>query len=598
LEDSKKQAKEQLQMPPIVLELACKKKKQYSRILSLDEDGQQQPLSSTFDSFQDEITDDTNTNTHTHTNNNWKFFRSFWILGLLNNAPYVLMLACAKNISEGGTALVFLANVIPGLSIKVSAPYWFDHVGYNARITTAALVMIVSFALVAIGSHTRRMECELLGVACASAQCALGEASLLALAGKCDGQLAAAAAASSASHPPDTPATTSSSAAAASKGQCLTSFSSGTGLAGVFGFFWKWFWNDWLGFSLSATVAMAMIFAIFYFQTYVQGLWRITSSTSLAEPNTTGMSTTTTTPSTSTTVRSARTANQPLAHIIQEEQDDNEETPLGESSQALHGERSPLAAAGIQSSMEEEEDTRNEVEEVVVVAEVMQVHDMDSWQRFCLVVSLWPYMIPLFVVYVAEYALMAGTWTAIGFPVTDIHDRYIFYEYSNWMVRTWRVVQRRIKGTTKRRACKSRGALFRPCLLCAHIIDHIQFIFVCIFSIKRGYFFHEVRVLFSLFPCGSCGSCHCCRSLIYSFFSLWPVVIFCMKCPICCPCVSMSVCWAEACIFLDTKGSVWTCHSNIENLPWRQLVSPKDREYYWRMSWDCSFKVAFIRSMG
>ena len=34
------------------------------------------------------------------------------------------------------------------------------------------------------------------------------------------------------------------------KGTCLTCFASGTGLAGVFGFFWKWLWNDWLGMVL------------------------------------------------------------------------------------------------------------------------------------------------------------------------------------------------------------------------------------------------------------------------------------------------------------------------------------------------------------
>jgi hypothetical protein len=27
---------------------------------------------------------------------------------------------------------------------------------------------------------------------------------------------------------------------------------------------------------------------------------------------------------------------------------------------------------------------------------------------------LWPYMLPLFVVYFAEYAMQSGTWTAVG----------------------------------------------------------------------------------------------------------------------------------------------------------------------------------------
>lgn len=36
--------------------------------------------------------------------------------GVWNNAPYVIMLASAKQVSEGGVALVFLANILPGTS--------------------------------------------------------------------------------------------------------------------------------------------------------------------------------------------------------------------------------------------------------------------------------------------------------------------------------------------------------------------------------------------------------------------------------------------------------------------------------------------------
>jgi battenin len=50
-----------------------------------------------------------------------------------------------------------------------------------------------------------------------------------------------------------------------------------------------------------------------------------------------------------------------------------------------------------------------------------------------LVLTLWPYMIPLFVVYAAEYALQSGTWSAIGFPLDEIEARDRFFEYSNWM---------------------------------------------------------------------------------------------------------------------------------------------------------------------
>jgi hypothetical protein len=83
-----------------------------------------------------------------HPSNDWKVFLSFWMLGLLNNASYVIMIAAAKNISEGGTALVFLANILPALAVKTSAPYWFDKVSYPTRLKTATCSMIMSFGYV------------------------------------------------------------------------------------------------------------------------------------------------------------------------------------------------------------------------------------------------------------------------------------------------------------------------------------------------------------------------------------------------------------------------------------------------------------------
>ena len=63
--------------------------------------------------------------------------RSFWLLDLLNNALWVIMLACATNISSGGVALVFLANQLPGLLAKLTAPFWFHKVSYRKRMKMA-----------------------------------------------------------------------------------------------------------------------------------------------------------------------------------------------------------------------------------------------------------------------------------------------------------------------------------------------------------------------------------------------------------------------------------------------------------------------------
>ena len=83
---------------------------------------------------------------------------------------------------------------------------------------------------------------------------------------------------------------------------------------------------------------------------------------------------------------------------------------------------------------------------------------MSCMSRFFFARTLWPYMIPLFLVYFAEYAMQSGTWAgepmqhdgmhhvwrmkylppsplplAIGFPVTDENARKAFYQQANWV---------------------------------------------------------------------------------------------------------------------------------------------------------------------
>lgn len=49
---------------------------------------------------------------------------AFWLLGLINNSSYVIMMAVAKEIAPGAVGIVFLADVAPTMIIKVTAPYW------------------------------------------------------------------------------------------------------------------------------------------------------------------------------------------------------------------------------------------------------------------------------------------------------------------------------------------------------------------------------------------------------------------------------------------------------------------------------------------
>ena len=97
----------------------------------------------------------------------------FWVLGVLNNASYVIMIASAKSISSGGVALVYLAAGLPGLLTKLSAPLWFDRVGYGPRLGFAAACMAGAFALVGPLSFGRT-GVQLSGVLLCSVQAALG----------------------------------------------------------------------------------------------------------------------------------------------------------------------------------------------------------------------------------------------------------------------------------------------------------------------------------------------------------------------------------------------------------------------------------------
>jgi battenin len=218
----------------------------------------------------------------------------------------------------------------------------------------------------------------LLGVAFGSAQCGLGEASLLALAGKIDASTSTTTIAST---------TTTHN----TKGQCLTAFASGTGMAGVFGFFWKWLWTDCLGFTLSITLWLAMVLAGGYWWCFQE----VDRQLDIMEQQV------------------GRFA------VVGGILDDPVDMTVPDDEDVLTPESESLAT---HSGSETADDIA-----------LTPITELTSMERFKLVLSLWPYMIPLFVVYAAEYALQSGTWTAIGFPLDSVSSRDRFYEFSNWM---------------------------------------------------------------------------------------------------------------------------------------------------------------------
>ena len=391
--------------------------------------------------------------------------------GLLNNCPYVIMLATAKYMSEGGVAAVYLANILPGLVVQVTAPYWFDRVTYRVRLLGAAAAMLLAFLMTSFFSFSSGawpasvvLTGQLWGVALISLQCGLGEASLLALAGKCDcrAQSRESMRASSSSSLHSKPL---------KSGHCLSAFATGTGAAGPLGYLWKVALTEWLGLSVPSSLFLAaIVLSLAYgFLGHVLG----SLETSNDHPAYTRL---------------------PDEMIISPDRQmnvTNEGLFESQDCQELDSNDPPPSKRDMPMTGENEE-VGDLIHQNVATSALPNLSDMNFSERFHLLRTLcWPYMIPLFTVYAAEYACQAGAWTAIGFPVTSTTSRAQFYEQSNWLYQAGVFVSR------------SSGSLFTVSMLGLWIMPALQVVNLILFSVTavagapqpHGFLYHRPALL-------------------------------------------------------------------------------------------------------
>ncbi|KAL3159139.1 hypothetical protein ABBQ32_011133 [Trebouxia sp. C0010 RCD-2024] len=352
---------------------------------------------------------------------------AFWLLGLLNNSVYVIMIAGANDISSGAVGLVYFCAVFPALLVKLSAPYWFHLVSYDARMTIVAVMMSSAYLTVAYGSH---VSWQLLGVAFAAFQGGLGEASCLALCSFYDSRRA------------------------------LTLWSSGTGFAGVAGYTWVAVLHLWWGASFRTTLMLANITSVAWLFIYhavlpprkqeaVSQLHTLVSSRSNGTADL---------PADQGVASDGMEAEADKSSGSQEHQPISRPdagSELSKGSQGRSGSPSWRAsgssgmtrraswldldhaasadALGQAALLGDEERGRPSNDDVALDGSRQQKAEDMAWkERLMHTLHLWPYMVPLCVVYFAEYAMQTGTWTAIGFPVTDAEARQRFYSASNW----------------------------------------------------------------------------------------------------------------------------------------------------------------------
>ncbi|XP_066432934.1 battenin isoform X2 [Eleutherodactylus coqui] len=129
----------------------------------------------------------------------WRNLSAFWLLGLCNNFAYVVMLSAAHDIlktetnqtaalnvtnasrydcNEISTAAVLLADILPTLIIKFTAPLYIHQIPYNYRVSLCIVTAAASFFIVSFSGH---VTVSLLGVVFASISSGLGEITFLSL---------------------------------------------------------------------------------------------------------------------------------------------------------------------------------------------------------------------------------------------------------------------------------------------------------------------------------------------------------------------------------------------------------------------------------
>ena len=141
-------------------------------------------------------------------------------------------------------------------------------------------------------------------------------------------------------------------------------------------------------------------------------------------------------------------------------------------------------------------DERNDSEDShdCVLGTTTPIKKLDAVARLRLTLSLWPYMIPLFVVYATEYALQSGVWTSIGFPVDDPSARNSFYVASSWSYQVGVFVSR------------SSGALFTAPMWVVWLMPCLQTMNLIFFSIvATSHFWYDYSLLPVCFYVGLLG---------------------------------------------------------------------------------------------
>ncbi|KAF4031225.1 CLN3 protein [Phytophthora infestans] len=233
----------------------------------------------------------------------------------------------------------------------------------------------------------------------------------------------------------------------ASPVRCLTCWSSGTGLAGVGGYAWVAILHIWGGLSFQTTLELASVFPVLYLVVFLFLL-----DTSKLPP--------------------ARTCNY---------------MPIPDSSQDKD------AVVAVVTAENTKDKLKNELEK----GEESLVFDaltMEFKAKVKFIMTLGPYIVPLTTVYLAEYTMQTGVWSAIGFPVDSKEARASFYSSAGLAYQAGVFISR------------SSGVLFQATRPILYLMPALQVLLLVFFTfVAATHFWYNWGLLSLCFVAGLLG---------------------------------------------------------------------------------------------
>jgi len=299
---------------------------------------------------------------------------AFFICGLINNFGYVVMLSAADHI--GGKlpeSATLLADILPTFVIKLTAPFFMDRIPYRVRVIFAILTGLLSFQLVAWGTNS---TWRLLGVVCASISSGLGEITFLAL--------------SSFYHR-----------------NVVSSWSSGTGAAGIVGATWYLAFTAWFTFipaekrpfvAMIACSGMPLFMALAYFVLL--------------------------SPLKASLLKSSSAKNAVINNT------DLSEQPLRLDSESSSEQVGEEESAGAGEAAEPQSIATTTNTELASMLEEPEARPLTFRERAKMIPTLLWYILPLLLVYFGEYLINQGVDPSLVWPGTKIScQEYRYYQF-------------------------------------------------------------------------------------------------------------------------------------------------------------------------